>query len=128
MKTFGVSVGISLALCASVSLAKDEHVDQKIARGKQVYEYNCLACHGSGPGFPPFPELAGTGALRMKYVGTNIPALLTERTDLTPEFVEIFVRNGISVMPFYRRTEISDADLSALGAYLSQKNPNLKGK
>ena len=128
MKTVGLSIGIPLALCASAALAKDERIDQRIARGKQVYEYNCLACHGSGPGFPPFPELAGTGALRMKYGGTSIPALLTERTDLTPEFVQVFVRNGVSIMPFYRRTEISDADLSALGAYLSRDNANLNRK
>lgn len=128
MNSFDLAVGISLALCASLSLAKDERIDPKVARGKQVYEYNCLACHGSGPGFPPFPELAGTGALRMKYAGTNTPALLTERTDLTPELVEVFVRHGISVMPFYRRTEISDADLSALGAYLSRNNPSLNKK
>jgi mono/diheme cytochrome c family protein len=128
MKAFGLTIGISLALCASASLAKDERDDPKIARGKQVYEYNCIACHGLGPGFPPFPELAGTGALRMKYAGTNIPAILTERTDLTPELVEVFVRNGISVMPFYRKTEIDDADLSALGAYLSRNNPSLSKK
>lgn len=127
MKTLALSVGISLAMCASVSVAKDESID-RIGRGKQVYEYNCIACHGTGPGFPPYPELAGTGALRMKYQGTSTPALLTERTDLTPEFVEIFVRNGISVMPFYRKTEISDADLSALGAYLSRNNPSLNKK
>jgi hypothetical protein len=29
------------------------------------------------------------------------------------------VRDGISVMPFFRKTEISDADLDALTAYLT---------
>jgi len=127
MKTFALSLGMALVMCATAAMAKDEPAAQA-ARGKQVYEYNCIACHGSGPGFPPFPELAGTGALRMKYQGTSTPAILTERTDLTPEFVEVFVRNGISVMPFFRKTEINDADLSALGAYLSRNNPNLKSK
>ena len=63
----------------------------------------------------------------MRY-GNSVPALLTERTNLTPEFVAVFVRNGISVMPFYRKTEISDPDLAALGAYLSRNNPDLKSK
>lgn len=27
-------------------------------------------------------------------------------------------------MPFFRRTEISDEELAALGAYLSRNNPN----
>jgi (+)-pinoresinol hydroxylase len=127
MKTPAWSIGVLLALCASVSMAKDEHAD-RVARGKQVYDYNCLACHGTGPGFPPWPELAGTGALRIKYQGTNTPVLLTERTDLTPELIEVFVRNGISIMPPFRKTEIDDADLSALGAYLSRNNPNVKSK
>jgi len=126
MKALALPIGTSLALCALVAVAKDEPVDQ-IAEGKQVYEYNCIACHGSGPGFPPFPELPGTSALRMRY-GNGVPALLTERTNLTPEFVAVFVRSGISVMPFYRKTEISDADLTALGAYLSRNNPDLKSK
>jgi mono/diheme cytochrome c family protein len=30
------------------------------------------------------------------------------------------VRNGVYVMPFFRKTEISDAELEALAAYLSQ--------
>jgi len=126
MKALALSIGASLALCALVAVAKDEPVDQ-IAKGKQVYEYNCIACHGLGPGFPPFPELPGTSALRMKY-GNSVPALLADRTNLTPEFVAFFVRNGISVMPFYRKTEISDADLAALGVYLSRNNPDLKSK
>ena len=126
MKALALPIGTSLALCALAAVAKDEPVDQ-IAKGKQVYEYNCIACHGSGPGFPPFPELPGTSALRMRY-GNSVPALLTERTNLTPEFVAVFVRNGISVMPFYRKTEISDPDLAALGAYLSRNNPDLNTK
>ena len=126
MKALAFPIGASLALCALAAVAKDEPVDQ-IAKGKQVYEYNCIACHGPGPGFPPFPELPGTSALRMKY-GNSVPALLTERTNLTPEFVAVIVRNGISVMPFYRKTEISDTDLAALGAYLSRDNPDLKSK
>ncbi len=30
-----------------------------------------------------------------------------------------FVRTGVSVMPFFRKTEISDKDLGDLGNYLS---------
>jgi mono/diheme cytochrome c family protein len=30
------------------------------------------------------------------------------------------VRRGVSIMPFFRKTEISDADLQALAAYLAQ--------
>jgi mono/diheme cytochrome c family protein len=36
--------------------------------------------------------------------------------------VKTFVRNGVSIMPFFRKTEISDADLDAIAAYLTRNN------
>lgn len=93
------------------------------AAGKQVYETWCVACHGPGPGRYG-RGLTGTEALEARYEG-KVPPVLDERTDLTPEFVAVFVRRGLSVMPFFRRTEISDAELAALGAYLSRRNPAL---
>jgi mono/diheme cytochrome c family protein len=85
-----------------------------IARGSAVYQANCEACHGIGIG------RNGTAALERKYLGT-LPAVLTDRRDLTPEFVKVIVRNGISFMPRFRKTEISDQDLAALGRYLSKR-------
>jgi hypothetical protein len=61
----------------------------------------------------------GTVALQTKYKRTK-PALLSERTDLTPPATKTFVRKGISIMPFFRKTEISDADLDALAAHLAR--------
>lgn len=43
---------------------------------------------------------------------------MEERTGMTPEFVAHYVRQGVSTMPFFRKTEIGDAELAALGAYL----------
>jgi len=37
--------------------------------------------------------------------------------------VRHIVRTGISVMPQFRKTEISDAELDALAAYLSKNTP-----
>jgi mono/diheme cytochrome c family protein len=84
-----------------------------IERGEDVYQYWCNACHG--------PEMAkpGTAALAAKYEGSVSPVLM-ERTDMTPEFVKLFVRQGVSMMPFFRPTEISNADLDALAAYLAR--------
>ncbi|HEY7673260.1 MAG TPA: cytochrome c [Gammaproteobacteria bacterium] len=81
-------------------------------RGKQVFDHWCAPCHGDGPGKP------GTAALNALYKGQK-PALLEERTDLVPELTKQFVRTGVSVMPFFRKTEISDSDLEALAAYLA---------
>lgn len=85
-----------------------------LARGKQVYDYWCQSCHGEEALKP------GTAALEAKYQGA-IPAALEGRTDLTPEFVKLMVRQGISMMPFFRPTEISDPDLEALAQYLAEK-------
>jgi mono/diheme cytochrome c family protein len=98
-----------LAMFATAAAAQ-ESVD--LERGKQVFDQWCAACHGDGPGKP------GTAALNALYKGQK-PALLEERTDLVPELTKQFVRTGVSVMPFFRKTEISDADLEALAAYLA---------
>lgn len=126
MKAASWPLALLFAVGASAVAAQEKNAD-RIASGKQLYEYHCVACHGAAPGFPPFPELPGTAALRMRY-GTDRPALLTERTDLTPAFVAYFVRNGISVMPFFRKTEISDTELGAIGAFLSRNNKDESSK
>jgi (+)-pinoresinol hydroxylase len=88
--------------------------DDAQVQGKVVFEKWCAPCHAAGPGHP------GTAALDALYKGKR-PAALEQRTDLTPAVVKQFVRKGVSVMPFFRKTEVSDADLDALGLYLSRK-------
>lgn len=107
----GVAATVMIAQSAS---AATQEADQ-LAHGRQVFQQWCAACHSSGHVYP------GTVALEAKYKGA-VPAALEQRTDLTPEMIKYFVRHGISVMPFFRKTEISDADLSALGAYLSKSS------
>jgi mono/diheme cytochrome c family protein len=85
----------------------------QLAQGKAVFDKWCAPCHGDGPGKP------GTAALQAMYQGRK-PALLEQRTDLVPEVTKTVVRTGVSVMPFFRKTEISDTDLDALAAYLAQ--------
>jgi mono/diheme cytochrome c family protein len=111
-----------LTLCASCGAAQEPNRGAQLARGQQVYDYWCLPCHGPGLGLPGFAELPGTQQLRIKYRDTAIPPLLTERTDLVPEFVKVIVRQGVSFMPQFRKTEISDAELDALAAYLTRNN------
>ena len=69
--------------------------------------------------------MPGTVALQTKYKGAK-PGLLSERTDLIPPVTKSFVRKGVSIMPFFRKTEISDADLDALAAYLARNHPPAK--
>lgn len=115
--TPGVLTILACLACQAV-MAQDEAAKRE--RGRQVYEYWCATCHG--PGVGQFsPALPGTAALEFKYKG-QVPALLAERTDMSPKFIETFVRNGVTVMPFFRKTEVSDADLDALIAYLTRNN------
>ena len=85
----------------------------RLDRGKAVYDQWCGECHDPGPRHP------GTQALDALYKGKK-PGALEERTDLLPKLTETFVRKGVSVMPPFRKTEISDADLAALAAYLAR--------
>ena len=88
--------------------------DPKLQHGYDVFQKWCAPCHAPGPKHP------GTQALEAKYKGTDTPAPLEQRKDLTPDLVKYFVRNGVSIMPPFRKTEITDAELGDLGAYLSR--------
>ena len=84
--------------------------------GYVQFQLACSVCHGTGPGKP------GTSALAAKYKGAT-PALLEERTDLNPAYIKQVVRHGLYVMPFFRKTELSDTDLNAIVTYLTRKRP-----
>ena len=86
----------------------------QLTRGKAVFDEWCAGCHARGPRMP------GTQALQALYKGSK-PAALEDRTDLVPTLTETFVRKGVSVMPPFRKTEISDAQLRDLAAYLAPK-------
>lgn len=100
---------VLLALVASGALPAGESA----TRGREIFLLHCEACHGAGIG------RHATEALERRYHG-SVPAVLSDRSDLTPEYVRTIVRKGISYMPPFRKTEISDAELSDLGAYLAR--------
>ncbi len=101
--------------------AGDTRAAAPMDAGKAVFQNRCTACHGEGPDKP------GTNALQAKYNGAK-PALLEARTDLAPQLVKFFVRNGVSVMPPFRKTELNDTELDALAAYLSHQAPKAARK
>ncbi|MGX7895992.1 c-type cytochrome [Tsuneonella sp. HG222] len=82
--------------------------------GSAVYEKWCATCHSDGPRMP------GTLALEVKY-GDKARSVLTNRTDLSPQVITYFVRNGVGPMPRFRKTEITDAELAQLSEFLSVK-------
>jgi mono/diheme cytochrome c family protein len=119
-----LSASASVALAATAPLpgpppgpgASHEAV---LAFGDRAFQYSCAPCHGPGKGAGNSKYLPGTDALNVKYKGER-PALLEERTDLTPDYVRFVVRHGIESMPSFRKTELGDANLDAIAAYLSR--------
>ncbi|HEY5566924.1 MAG TPA: cytochrome c [Gammaproteobacteria bacterium] len=125
----GCLAAVAVAAAAYAAAGRGQAPDARMAemeQGRQVYEYWCGTCHGPGLGLPGFGALPGTHQLRLKYRGTDIPAVLDERTDLVPEFIKVMVRQGVSFMPQFRKTEISDAELDALAAYLTRNNSDAR--
>ena len=89
--------------------------------GKAVFNKWCQPCHGAeAPNGGPFGgALPGTSALTVKYQG-KLPPVLEQRTDLTPALIKTVVRKGLYGMPITRKTEISDAELDDVVAYLTR--------
>jgi mono/diheme cytochrome c family protein len=114
MKSVRAGLWIVSLISASAAFAAPD--ESAVAHGRKVYQQWCLPCHGAGVGKP------GTDALAARYKGEK-PAVLEERTDLTPETIRYFVRRGVLFMPSFRKTEISDADLDALSAFLTRNKP-----
>ncbi len=107
---------VPLLLCAGLTArpAQGQSPDAAlIEKGRAAYQYWCATCHAAG--------MPGSTALAAKYKDGSRPAVLRERADLTPQLLRFVVRNGASVMPFFRKTEVSDADLEAIATYLTRK-------
>ncbi len=108
MKRVTNTIALTLALAAPL---RGQAEPTQIERGQAVYQKWCSTCHGPGQHTP------GTMALAVKYQG-KLPPLLEQRADLNSTVLQLFIRNGISVMPTFRQTEISDQDIEAIAAYL----------
>jgi (+)-pinoresinol hydroxylase len=89
--------------------------------GRAVFDKWCEPCHGAEApkqGMFVAGALPGTAALAVKYQG-KLPAVLEQRTDLKPAYIKTVVRHGLYGMPITRKTEISDAELGDVIAYLT---------
>lgn len=106
-------VGLIMLIVFTTSVTAQDH---RLAAGKAIYDKWCAPCHDAGTDHP------GTLALSVKYDGVKSPAI-EEWTDLPPAITRLFVRTGVSVMPFFRKTEISDVELDNLADYLARNTP-----
>ena len=100
-----LALTFALLLAAGGALADEDP-------GKKVFDHICVHCHG--PGF--------WGTLRLAKRYDQDHALLESHTDLSAQAIKTMVRAGVGSMPPMRRTEVSDADLDAVAAYLTRKS------
>jgi (+)-pinoresinol hydroxylase len=114
-KPLAIRIAVVLAMLSPGAVAQDAAL---VERGKALFARHCAACHGADRGDFGRAMLPGTDALRLKYKG-QLPALLQQRTDLTPALIRTFVRRGTWSMPPFRKTEISDAEIDAVSAYIT---------
>jgi mono/diheme cytochrome c family protein len=100
--TFVVS---ALAVLAAPARAAD-------ITGKEVFDHYCTYCHGSGD---------GPGTMQLRRTRGKNQALLTERTNLSRDYIEYVVRHGLKSMPPFAPSDLTDAKLQALAAFLAKK-------
>jgi mono/diheme cytochrome c family protein len=86
--------------------------------GRELFQHTCAPCHGKGPGLDGSKMLPGAAALAMKYKGERSP-FLEERGDLTADQLRFFVRHGTGAMPMFRKTEVTDAQIDEIAAYIA---------
>ena len=106
-----VAALLIVALTSGGAIAQDS----ELALGEKIFIDKCEYCHGDGP------QKGGTHTLGARYQDA-LPALLTERTNLTPEYIRAVVRNWTNGMAAFRPSEITDSELEALIAYLTRTN------
>jgi mono/diheme cytochrome c family protein len=80
--------------------------------GKDVFDQYCAQCHE--PGDAP-------GTVHLTRTRGKEKGLLTQRTDLAPEYVEYVVRHGLKSMPPFVPSDLTDAKLKALVGFLAKR-------
>ena len=107
-----------IVLTARQSVAQQP--DDAAARGAEIYESMCSYCHDRVPPGTALPMLPGVASLALKYDGALSP-YIKERPDLANVAVlATFLRNGSGSMPPFRKTEVTDDDISAIAAFFAQ--------
>ena len=128
MKVIKSSLIIALSCVSVACMAKDnqlmsESADQAklspaVANGKAVFMKHCAECHSYNYGTDGVRRAPAVNALDLKYKGAVSP-YLEERVGLSFEVLKVFVRQGYSSMPPFRKTEFTDADLRDVAEYLA---------
>jgi mono/diheme cytochrome c family protein len=108
-----------LALASAIPASAQDRA--AVERGNAKFQHSCAPCHGPGPGDDGREMLPGTAALQIKYRG-SLPALIEERSDLPLPVLRVFLRQGSMSMPPFRPTELTDAEIEDIAAYLAESS------
>ena len=109
-------IGLVGLACTAGALV---HAQESAAkRGNLKFQRSCAPCHGPGPGDNGRAMLPGTASLQLKYKDV-VSATLEGRADLPAPVLRAFVRRGSWSMPPFRKTELSDAEIEDIAAYLA---------
>ena len=79
--------------------------------GKEVFDHYCTYCHGSSD---------GPGTMQLGRTRGKEQALLTQRTNLSADYIEYVVRHGLRSMPPFVPSDLTEAKLKALVAFLAK--------
>ena len=114
MKRAAICAVIALSCLAAVPgvLAQDGQATSPngVIEGAALFLEECGICHLEG----------GTGTMMLARRLGEDKALIAQRTDLPPQYVETVVRRGINSMPSITRVELPDAELQAIIDYLAK--------
>ena len=102
-------------LAMSVHAAEAADTDL-VERGDATFQRLCAPCHGKGRGDDTEPAtlLPGTLALRLKYRGER-PALLEQRTDLSPATLRVYPDGEAKAADEYEAELMPTADFGKVG-------------
>jgi mono/diheme cytochrome c family protein len=110
MRVLVTLIIVGLLLTGGTAVADEASLSAQELQGKHLYDRICIYCHG--------PGVWGTNRLAKRLDKDH--ALLENRTDLPASAIRAIVRSGVGSMPPMRRTELSDADVEAIAAYLTR--------
>src|SRR5690348_1386276 len=111
-KSAGSLAILILTLAAGVAAADEPSLTSQQQQGKRLYNHICVYCHS--------PGVWGTNRLSKRMDKEH--AVLENRTDLSAGSIQTIVRTGIGSMPPLRKSELTDADVAAIAAYLTRQN------
>ena len=96
---------IALLLISTSALAAEP-------KGSEVFEHYCTHCHGTAD---------APGSMQLSRTRGKDKGLLTQRTDLAPDYIEYIVRHGLKSMPPFAPSDLDETKLKALIAFLMKQ-------